>query len=427
MKKWAFRPKVFFLNNDNYYRVSELFKEIRIQNFQSIEDLTLKNMKNINIILGYNNSGKSSILKAINFATESYVLKQVPVWGKETSISPYLHSFEETIYNKDIYRDLKVTYTILYDKKLGEFYRKLENTFPNEIKLSFFMDIAQKSELTFEIKINNKNEINEYVFIGNKLIYSKEREKVDENIRGGKASFNGNLSSPDWQVTDENLQIINVIHDYIINVFKGIYLFITDRKTKEWSVLPKKWDRIGIHGEYVVSLLSYIRNSNDLLYDDICKSINKMSEDIKITKSPMNESGEVSIIHQSKNSSIDVNTIASGTGINQVIPLIIQLKYAQSGQLVLIEEPEISLHPDAQEQLAKIIIEEANKGKQIICTTHSDTIPFRFWIATMKDKVLSPNSVKAYITSKIDGKTKISESTLEKALDIVYYPKDINL
>ena len=385
-------------------------------------------MKNINIILGYNNSGKSSILKAINFPTESYVTKQIPAWGKETIISPFLHSFDETIFNKETNRNIKITYTIPYDKKLKVLYEKLDSILPNSLKMTFLIDKIEKSGLTFAIEINKKNEINEFVFMGDNLIYSREREKIIfTNLKENKLNFEGNLNSPEWKVKNEDFQVINFIHDYIINTFKGIYLFTTDRKPRDWIASPKKWDRIGIHGENVVSLLSYIKNNDELLYNNICNSINKISDDIKMTKSPMNEAGEVSIIHQTKKSLIDVNTLASGTGINQVIPLIIQLKCAKQGQLILIEEPEISLHPDAQEQLAKIIIEEAINGKQVICTTHSDTIPFRFWIAAMKDKIIKPDNIKVYIVNKIDGKAKISESTLEKAIDLVYYPKDIKL
>ena len=276
-----------------------MFKEIRIQNFQSIEDLTLKDMKKINIILGHNNSGKSSILKAINFPTESYISKKIPIWKEETSISPFLHSFDETIFQKDTNRDLKIKYTILFDETFN-FYKKIESMLPTTLKLLFMSDI-DKLTLTFEIKVNNKNEIHEFVYMGDDLLYSEEHGKIVFTKRkDDKFIFEGNTSSPDWIIKNEDLQVINYIHSLIINTFKGIYLFITDRKPRDWKVSPKKWDRIGIHGENAVSLLSYIKNNDEKLYNDICNSINKISEDIKQTKSPMNESGEVSIIHQTK-------------------------------------------------------------------------------------------------------------------------------
>jgi len=50
----------------------------------------------------------------------------------------------------------------------------------------------------------------------------------------------------------------------------------------------------------------------------------------------------------------------------------------------------------------------------------------RFWVAIGKEKIISTNNVKCYIANKINGKTNISESTLEKAIDFVYHPKDMN-
>ena len=70
-----------------------------------------------------------------------------------------------------------------------------------------------------------------------------------------------------------------------------------------------------------------------------------------------------------------INIVAEGSGTNSLIMLLLQLATAERGATVMIEEPEIHLHPKAQAELASVLVEEALTGnKQVIMTTHSETI-----------------------------------------------------
>ena len=70
-----------------------------------------------------------------------------------------------------------------------------------------------------------------------------------------------------------------------------------------------------------------------------------------------------------------VNIVAEGFGTNSLIMLLMQLVSAEQGATVMIEEPEIHLHPKAQADLAEVLAAEARAGdKQVIMTTHSEHI-----------------------------------------------------
>ena len=65
-----------------------------------------------------------------------------------------------------------------------------------------------------------------------------------------------------------------------------------------------------------------------------------------------------------------------GTGVSQVIPVLALLLSAPNGSLVILEQPELHLHPAIQSGLAQLLYEES-KRVNIICETHSEYVVTR--------------------------------------------------
>ena len=107
-----------------------------------------------------------------------------------------------------------------------------------------------------------------------------------------------------------------------------------------------------------------------------------------------------------------VNMVAEGFGANALIQLLHQLITAEKGATVLIEEPEIHLHPKAQADLAEVMAETAKADdKQIIMTTHSEHILSRL-LTLVAEKNLSPSELAIYSFTK-DDKGECSATEIE--------------
>ncbi len=97
-----------------------------------------------------------------------------------------------------------------------------------------------------------------------------------------------------------------------------------------------------------------------------------------------------------------VNVVLEGFGTNSLIMLLLQLTSAEKGATVMIEEPEIHLHPKAQAELAEVLTEVAlEEDKQVIMTTHSEHITGRLLTLVAEGK-LTPDDVAIYAFEKDD-------------------------
>ena len=107
-----------------------------------------------------------------------------------------------------------------------------------------------------------------------------------------------------------------------------------------------------------------------------------------------------------------VNIVSEGFGTNALIQLLLQLITADRDATLLIEEPEIHLHPKAQAELAEVLAETAkDEDKQIIMTTHSEHLVERL-LLLVAEGTLTPDDLAIFSFSK-DEKGECSASEIK--------------
>lgn len=84
-----------------------------------------------------------------------------------------------------------------------------------------------------------------------------------------------------------------------------------------------------------------------------------------------------------------------GFGLTQVLPIIVATLTAKQGDLLLIENPEVHLHPAGQALMGRYLAEVASSGVQIILETHSDHI-LNGMRRAVKSGTISSTDVKLY-------------------------------
>lgn len=93
--------------------------------------------------------------------------------------------------------------------------------------------------------------------------------------------------------------------------------------------------------------------------------------------------------------------------------MVVALLQAKPGQLVYIEQPELHLHPRAQQALASILADAATRGVRVVAETHSSVLLLAVRTLVAQGK-LDPELVKLHwFTRDSRGATQISSADLD--------------
>ena len=72
-----------------------------------------------------------------------------------------------------------------------------------------------------------------------------------------------------------------------------------------------------------------------------------------------------------------IGMTAVGVGVSQALPVLVMALAASPGSVLLLEQPELHLHPAVQQRLGDFLLACAASGRQVIVETHSDHLVTR--------------------------------------------------
>jgi predicted ATPase len=111
-----------------------------------------------------------------------------------------------------------------------------------------------------------------------------------------------------------------------------------------------------------------------------------------------------------------------GFGVSQVLPVITLLQYVPEGSTVVLEQPEIHLHPLAQAALADVIIQAATHRKvQVILESHSEHLLLRLQ-RRIAEQSVSAEDVKLYFCDAPRGVSTLTPLELDLFGNIRNWP-----
>ena len=113
-----------------------------------------------------------------------------------------------------------------------------------------------------------------------------------------------------------------------------------------------------------------------------------------------------------------------GFGVSQILPVITLCYYAPEGSTILLEQPEIHLHPRVQAGLADVLVDAMKtRGIQIILESHSEHLLRRLQRRVAEEEI-QPNQAALYFCSTEKGESRLTSLELDLYGNIRNWPKD---
>ncbi len=126
---------------------------------------------------------------------------------------------------------------------------------------------------------------------------------------------------------------------------------------------------------------------------------------------------------QMSSSNVTTSLTDVGFGVSQVLPVLVLLYYVPEGSTVLMEQPEIRLHPAVQRGLADVMLSVAReRDVQIVVESHSEHLMRRLQRRVAEEEA-SSEDVKLYSVSSNQGRAHVADLALNEWGEIENWPE----
>lgn len=113
-----------------------------------------------------------------------------------------------------------------------------------------------------------------------------------------------------------------------------------------------------------------------------------------------------------------------GFGVSQILPVLVLLAYVPKGSTVVLEQPEIHLHPAVQAGLADVILETARVRKvQVVVESHSEHLLRRLQLRVAEEQA-EPDDIALYFCNQDGVQSHIRRLELNIFGEIENWPDD---
>jgi hypothetical protein len=111
-----------------------------------------------------------------------------------------------------------------------------------------------------------------------------------------------------------------------------------------------------------------------------------------------------------------------GVGVSQLLPIVVQLLVMPAGSTLLLEQPELHLHPAVQSRVADLLVAAIRSGRQVICETHSEHLISRLRILTGLATLRYEFDYRIYFATRVHGNTEFQDIEVDSHGRILNWP-----
>ena len=423
--------------------------KLSINNFKTIKELKWFNFNSINIISGVNSSGKTSFIQFL------LLLKQTieAQLANPRLVFDNFGTYESLVFGKDA--NNQIGFELLFEK--DEIEGKFQSVYGIEavsIKVDYILqgkeNIPSSIVITFKSpQAVRKQHIISFTFENgiykvktDTALFGEDFLTLNENVGTlNTKSFIPLTFSTEMEIGDDKKSIsiavqTKEVQETINFIFNGIsYIGPLREEPRDLYDANTSNKSIGNKGEFAAQFLEEETNTEVEFYDIQTNEFKKMplNEAVKywicerfnlakdITTEKVNEKYEVKVINHYD---IESSIRQVGFGISQVLPIIVEgLRMNNSGILIL-EQPEIHLHPKVQSALFDFLYSLSMTGKRFVVETHSDHFITRMRRRVAEDSGNLSEKINLVFVEERKAEHLFRKLNLDEMGTFDYFPTD---
>lgn len=435
-----------------------MLKSLRIKNFKAWKDTGNIELAPLTILFGANSSGKSSLhqfLLMLRQTVESPDRKRVLHTGDpRTPVD--LGSYSQLVRNGDVTTPLEF--------RLGWQRR-------DPLTLTYFRTGEQftGSDIDFNAAINAREgtpprvRVDEYGYTlhsndGHELsLHSSRNDKGNYNLKANGIELVRTMGRkwpvsppsqfhafPDdlatrYQSMDFTADLTLALEEQLSMLYYLGPLRQKPNRLYRWS--GEEVGDVGWSGEQTIDALlagrdrQYNRKPRahrETLHTLVARWLKQLGVVDEFAVTPIGEGrDEYEVRVRTRGSSREVLLTDVGFGVSQVLPVIVQSFYSEPGSTVIMEQPEIHLHPSVQAGLADLFIEAISsrehgdpRGTQYIIESHSEYLLRRLLRRIAEGSDVDPELVRCYVVVNRKDGSKIEPLDVDKLGNVHNWPEN---
>jgi len=369
----------------------------------------------ITLLVGENNSGKSSIMQALHLPALTLQSEDPGVCLKLLHQDYDYGSFEDLVFRHNkkesltlsfkaefllgekrehLQATLRLTYGYLPKRK--EIYlSKLVIEDSEGERLNIYQGKYSDSRKVLIRNYNNESPHLSRLFVRDRIVFMPRLDPFDMSKHLQKK-----YGKKKGTALFEEIALNARLSYGFISLFRKVHYLgpIRVPASRTYLHTGELTDRVGRRGEQALQIYSALlkrKKREDLKkLESIKEALYQLGFIEKLTIRKI-ETRHYEFWTRHKESALDANLADTGFGTSQVLPVIVSLYTLPPGSTLLFEQPEIHLHPAGQAELGSVFAKACTPEKRIVIETHSENLILRIQTEVAKGN-LKPEFVRIY-------------------------------
>ena len=332
----------------------------------------------ITVITGENDTGKSTVGKVLWSVFNGFYEIDEKVYNEKVS---ELEKIIDEIIKENVYKNLSTDYNSFFEifnstrEKIAiEFLKKNKNYSEDEIKIIIN---NYKKDLKIENISNFVQEINETLKISDKeiikVIVSRIMNKEFHNqINAIFSREKMNIGEISLKIKDKEIDL--KIENNEISDVQNYFLINKETMYIDNPFILDSYDFEDENHQTHLATNVFSENENSVISEiKVKKKLNNIYQKLNsVLSGEILENKNFKFVYRKNGEDIDLKNLSTGLKTFAIIKMLLQNGTLEENGTIILDEPEIHLHPEWQLKFAELIVLlQREFGMHILLTTHS--------------------------------------------------------